>query len=630
MLSIIETENNLKNNIKTKKKVLKKHIGVVSKNLFKLNEISKYFEFYGYIVDKIDFINIEEYIRSSIKGERLVKGVMIEHTKLFRQNDMMEFKIEENKNLTCCVCESTLLFYFLNTKTNSIDFEIYKKQVNGYLNFKKKQNNENIFDWDDIFVPDGVSGYSNNELSKIGRKISPRINNISEIIHKHIHYKNNIELSHKKLNLKQVVNFGIVEQYLSSVQEFNENINPFMNKYKLTNILRNSVNQGIFIKSAKTYLQRLYWIPGLNSGLPLTPKSDEHAHEITYQFHDITHLNIPDLVFDGIDSELNKIVYIGYRLMSECITLVFADMIFVLSMIKNGMVYETMNNRKIFQIMEQILKINPNIVDENYEEFIHNMLRGSYEFCFYQDMTIWKSYMGGDFSCLDEYTNKYDKFFMEDFKWTNRNWKYMSEPSRKDIYLNWWNNVKLWIDSGYDLRLESVSMFIKKNQLDTKYGKENIVNKKNLLNDIFEIIYNSIIKPLIISDTINFIDESKHLTNAFIRYMIGQACVFFKFYEFHKSLEIFNAIDYEMKKIKENKVVSYEQIDNIKYFYHNYLKSLHDSNFVNSDFVVNSTDIYFVMKINSVNYDIETENELKTFVNDLLNLEYDTLNTNTF
>lgn len=608
-------------------KILKKHIGLISNNYFKLTEVSEYFEFYDYIVDKVEFNDIIKYLNSSIKGERLVKGVIKEQTKIYSEKEfndnLKELKIDSCLGLTRCVCESTLLYYSINKSSGELDVEIYKKQIRGYLNFSKRNQDKNlkIFDWDDIFVPDGVFGLSNLELNKIGRKISPRINNLSEIVQKHIHYKKNIQLFYgvDKLNLNEVVNFGIIKDYLLGVEEFNNKTNSFMDKFKLTNLLVNAVNQGIFIKSAKTYLQRLYWVPGLNSGLPLTPKTDDPKHELTYQFHDITHLNIPDLVFDGITCELNKLVYIGYRLMSECITLVFADMIFVLSMISNGMKYSTMKSRKIFQIMEEILKINPSILENDFENFIHKMLRGSYEFCFYQDFSIWKSFLGDNLSCLNEYSNKYDKFFMEDFKWTNRNWKYMSDPLRKDYYAKWWKSVKPWINCGYNLKLQSVSEFIELSELNKKYPQDNIINKKKLFDDIFDSMYKQIIKPLITMDIINFIDEPLHLTNAFIRYMIGQSAIFFKYKEFNYSDEYFKAIDYEIRQFKKTHV-NQEKIQTIKYFYQNYLKLLHDANLVNSDFVVNSSDIYFIMKIKSVNYDIDTTNELGNFVKNLLNI----------
>jgi hypothetical protein len=35
------------------------------------------------------------------------------------------------------------------------------------------------------------------------------------------------------------------------------------------------VNAGVFFRSAKNRREKTYWLPGLNAGLPFTPKKDE-------------------------------------------------------------------------------------------------------------------------------------------------------------------------------------------------------------------------------------------------------------------------------------------------------------------------------------------------------------------
>jgi hypothetical protein len=96
----------------------------------------------------------------------------------------------------------------------------------------------------------------------------------------------------------------------------------------LANALAHVVNQGVLFRAAKGRRDGNYWFPGLNGGLPYVPKSDA-VHEATYMFHDVMHQLMPDLVFDGQASLDHKRVYIAYRMMSEAVSLVLADMIFV-------------------------------------------------------------------------------------------------------------------------------------------------------------------------------------------------------------------------------------------------------------------------------------------------------------
>lgn len=189
------------------------------------------------------------------------------------------------------------------------------------------------------------------------------------------------------------------------------------------------LNQGAWFRASETRVQGLYWCPGLNAGIPLIPKPKDPSHEKTFENHDFTHFNMPDLVFDGKDSKLHKLVYIAYRLMSECITLVMADMIFVNGMVKKGFTYSTVNQRKIYPLFQEMEKKNPNFED-NLEPFIHEILKGSFEYCFYGDTSRWISMMETDVS--SQFTDKYDAYFLEDFRWTLHNYKDMA--SNQEVY----------------------------------------------------------------------------------------------------------------------------------------------------------------------------------------------------
>lgn len=557
---------------------------------YKVKELESSLSLYGINVIKLDpNLDFAKYLKSSTSRHKIM-GVLREQTYLYHHNTK---EMANLSHLELVDHYSCMTLYGLNSDKK------YEETTFGFIDLNRKVN-DSKYDWDDIFVVRSCN-MSYYELSKLKRKISSRDKNISKIIEDHIHYKKNVDLHHNPQNYKQCIDFSqSVYDYVKNIKEFDS---EYMKKLKLDNILTIAINQGVFFRSATTRREKIYWCPGLNAGIPLTPKPKDPIHELTYQMHDFSHFNIPDLVFDGVASPLHKKVYITYRLISEAVTLVLADMIFVNSILKSGYDYKTVNQRNIYPIFQEIEKNN-----KINEPFIKKLLKGSFEHCFYGKSEIWASMMENK-EVLRQFANKYDPYFMEDFKWTLNN--YYDMVKNKEVFLSWWKSIESWRKFGHNLELQSVSEFIEENQLNS--ALENDI----LYENIFDAVYNKYIKR-IFNGEIELYKKEKQLQNSFVRYMMGQSIIFFQYENFSQSMIYFKYIESGMCNI--NNICDQNIINNIREFYNNYLDTLEDANLITHDDNINFRQVCPIFNPNFVDYDhFNKSTPMDKFVEEILN-----------
>jgi adenylate kinase len=582
---------------------LKRVVGIYTSSKFKVCELASSFSLYGIDVVQINpesenespIITFDRFLRSGNPKLKIMCGI-VEQTNLYKRETTEN---ASKKHLELVTHESLLTVYYI--RNNIFAMQCYKETTDGYIDLKKKSDSNKKYDWDDIFVVDNMCHLSYRELANRNIKISSRDKNISAVIKQFVHYKEHVDLVHNPQHYESTIDFSKdVSKYVSEVKEFNT---PYMQKIGLNNIITVALNQGMFFRSALTRRQKLYWCPGLNAGIPFTPKPKDRIHEITYQMHDFSHFNIPDLVFDGFNggshSPIFKKVYIIYRLISEAVTLVLADMIFVNSVIKSGIKYENVQYRKIYPIFQQIEKKNPDI-NENLHKYIYEILSGSVQYCFHKNNDIWGKNMD-DRKALLDFSNKYDPYFIDDFKWTFHNYEYMVKSAT--IYEKWWNAVKDWRKYGVNLELQSVGEFITDEQLTLS---------DHLITDIFDCVYKKYISRIFTNK--HELDSFENRTNnAFIRYMMGQSLIFFRFEHFPDSKPVFAQIDHIMKD-----KINQETINNIRTFYNNYLLKLERANLITPDDRINYEQVCPIFSPLIVNY--STKEELsEEFVNNILN-----------
>ena len=569
-------------------------IGISTGNQIKVNEIKADFESYGIQSVQVPWplepLDKEKFFGTNILEGKQFKplGIVREESKLVLTNNPNQTITSEQLTQMLEVTHISILEVYFPDSSK----KLYSNYVNGYIDLTRKTGNPDVFDWDDVFVVSAINK-TYWELKQLNRKYSARDNCIAQYIADSIHYKTPLDLKHYPQNYTRCIDFSKdPAKFILGVKQFS---NKFATKLNLSNIPINALNNGMFFRSAKNRRQKLYWCPGLNAGIPFVPKPKDPAHELTFMFHDFSHFAIPDLIFDGIDTPLAQKVYIGYRLMSEAFTLVLGDMLFVHSMIKSGYDYETVSGRKIYPIFTQMVstlfdKSTPQI------ESIKTLLIGSFQYCFYGDTTIWEKFMEtGEKTnkVLAEFSNKYDAYFIEDFRWTNLNWNYMK--SNKKEYAEWWNQIDPII-KAHKLKLYSVSEWIEKFNLSSAQD----TNELNRM--IFESVFDTWIKPLL-SKPIELESQESRLKSMFIRYMLGQSEIFFHFNKIDlESDSYWSSIVNTLNYLVTNPVTD-SIINGTRNYYKKYLENLLGKSLISVDDFNTYQEIYPIFKPVIVDYD---------------------------
>lgn len=127
------------------------------------------------------------------------------------------------------------------------------------------------------------------------------------------------------------------------------------------------------------------------------------------------HFIYPDLIITD-NSKESKNKYIIARMMSEAFTIVLADMFFI-SLLDDDSVKYDFDKRKIYPLFKE-MKFNISI--ENRDK-IKELLWANTCFALLGEEDHLKSLIKKD--CLfEDYKNKYQRFFQEDYKWTDKNY----------------------------------------------------------------------------------------------------------------------------------------------------------------------------------------------------------------
>lgn len=277
--------------------------------------------------------------------------------------------------------------------------------------------------------------------------------------------------------------------------------NEFMGKYRLNHLLASSVNAGIHFRAPGSRREGNYWLPGLNGGIPFTPKKDM-VHELTYLFHDLMHHLVPDVLFTGEEDfpASARSVYIAHRMMSEAFSLVLADMLFVDSIRSTGIEYDY-SKRRILPLYDE-MALRPSNIDE-----LRQILWRVTQYCVLGNRNAIR--IKGSAPAADAFEAKYTNFFIADFEWTVRNWENMS--CRREIFARWCRLIGRTTLHRLDLdTLPDVMSKVSGSASD----RESVV----------EAVFSYVFERRIVSATKKpaIIDQAKSQERAFRRYMAGQ------------------------------------------------------------------------------------------------------------
>lgn len=507
-------------------------IYVLTKNDFKFAEIKKILSNYGLLCNKIESLE-------AVSGDCLV---LREKTCLLRNNKIVKSK--ELKNLDRVIHYSELkVLRFEQSKKHT---NIYESKVSGYININKRvDDKKNVYNWDDVFVEiETLKTYQ--EMKESTLKFSARTKVISQFVEELITFESKIDLNHNPLNQENVLSFdGEINDLINN----NKYLSINKNNSLLKGLVSDVKNKGLFTRSAINKTQRNYWFPSLNAGLPLVPKKDE-IHEITFMFHDLMHHAIPDLILSGEDSKLTRDTYIVHRMLSEAITIVLADMLFIDELVNSGVDYDW-SKRKIYPIFKEFKKSGLN------DERIKDLVWANVEFALLGNKKPLVKLSNKE--VVDAYDKKYSKFFIEDYRWTLNNYESMLKS--KTALSSWYQEIKDYIPANRKISFYSEGLTV-----DLSY--------EDKVKTIFEKTWSLLLKN---SKTKTEITKEEMNKNAFFNYMLGQSYLFFKYDIDTESKVFFELLINDLKLLNSfNK----EEEKRVKGFFNLYVERLKNKNLI--------------------------------------------------
>lgn len=517
-----------------------KIIKVITTNKKKLKEFEDFFNNYGITVvtdGESDFILSErtilctDYDKTKGKSEIITKSQAIHLESVF------------TKSILHC------------KDNNGEDFYYESEFLEGIIDLNKISNNEDVFGWDDIFVLPAL-GLSLYEISKMNSKVSGRQENLATFVKEHIHYKKRLSTKFNFIESNETI---LIDD---SVEKFIRD-NKYLRKTnsKLRDILLKGLKNGAFFRASKTRREKNYWFPGLNAGIPLVEKSDA-IHEITFGVHDLFHFVIPDIIFNGNDFESNKKTYILSRMMSEAISLVLADGWFIQTLKEDSVEYDY-SKRCIYPLFEKLDLNNEDTLKEVITNMVYYVLKGEESYLY--NITSEKT-------AIDNFKNKYDAFFVEDYKWTFINYNNMVH--NKTLFKDWFSNY---------------SFFIK----DSFFTVEDF---DGTIEPILEAFLNVIFSE-------KEVKTESNLSRSFKKYMLGNMFIFSKFKDISISDYYFNLLNNELNKAE----LSLSDCKRIKRFYGLYIEQLANLSLIDKDQEVLYKEIYPLFDPSFAFYDKEKD-----------------------
>ena len=491
-------------------------VGIATRHLAKFQEFTRHFTAYGIDCEQLaetsnSGYDAKEFKQWLKKDPKKHIAVLQEHTDLLSITDrsiIIDATFDPTLHLMKVIHLSSMKAWTLTPVEHHITYKDYTNETEGYLDYGKSTLDarpSDCYDWDDIFVIP-ATGLSNYETAiQLGNKVSSRDKNIAAFIKDRIYYKELCDLTFDPVNMRQPVDFsidplptltqilpefmsiyaadgqphtncitvhqpqnngevaaidskwqGIYENgYYPAISRPSTTTDPI--KLLLHNTIIKCLNMGVFLRAPENRREKLYWVPGLNSGIPLTKKA-EQGHERIFRFHDCSHHGIPDLVFISpgykefpIEPKLHKMAYVLHRLMTEAFSLVTADMLGTHYLQEEYGDYESAYKRKIIQVyctLPALFRDAEHLIDLYY--LIYHLVfygelptkfpvRNYSSNCKYMDVdyprtdkpradkaTVAISEISAECSkAIGDFLAKYRTYFLDDFYWTVANYEDM-------------------------------------------------------------------------------------------------------------------------------------------------------------------------------------------------------------
>lgn len=278
----------------------------------------------------------------------------------------------------------------------------YEHRAEGFVDRSGGATEEAGGWWDPIFRL-RATGRTYGEMRARGRKYSSRDMAISRFLLDRVYYRRRVDLAATPRSPGRTIDFA--DDVAAFVAGSPWLSHPALTQVGLDRLLAAVIDQGVFFRAAKNRREKIYWWPGLNAGIPYTPKRDE-IHEATFMMHDFGHFMLPDLVFTGTVSAAGRAVYVAYRMISEAVTLVLADMVFVEALRRGGVTYDWTRRHAHPLLVATGIDLS---AEAGREEALTELLAANVAYCCKGDDSRWRALLaraGASDAALRDYQQK--------------------------------------------------------------------------------------------------------------------------------------------------------------------------------------------------------------------------------
>jgi hypothetical protein len=310
----------------------------------------------------------------------------------------------------------------------------------------------------------------------------------------------------------------------------------------------------------------------LNPAIPLVSKRDR-VHEATFMAHDIGHYYILELIYTGYeDTELQRLVYITYRMISEAVTMVIADMMFIDSLKRSGVQYD-FDARKIYPLFKAT---GFDFEKDNVLTVLYQLCKANVEYCCKGNDSLWSQLCKDSEQALTTFKDKFGPFFIEDYKWNVSNYTNMTR--RKEAMRKWWDVVSPLRALAPNVRAWSIDDFITK--MSARHSGE--LKKDQIVDLVFETMWHEVIVPGFTTKP-EQVPENTKLYNAFVRYMMGQFALFSTYDSVAETKMYQNTLISLLLRKSAERSITANEIHNAVQFYGAYVDLLQQKNLISMD-----------------------------------------------
>jgi adenylate kinase len=570
MLQLIQSyvTLSLAENILQRTGKMRRFAAVVSDNEWKVNEYRVFFGQYGIEVLQFPKIGIDHedamvaLLRDCKTPTCVPLCIFRETSRLLKPSQNSEpLRASTMRDGVDAEHQARLSWWYWDNQSQSLTHRETSHCTKGYISLSKRQRSCHempSFGWDSVFVLHSID-MSYQEMAERHLKVSSRDMVLSLLVQQRVHYRKPRNLTHMPLPLTRSVDFRqTVREFLKEHELLDL---PSVRSSGMHRLLHRVLDQGVFFRAPTNRRIGNFWFPSLNAGLPLVPKRDG-IHELTYMIHDCGHMRMPDLVpthnaalMDDRDALQLERLYIVYRMMSEAITLVLADYVFVDALVKDReQLPEKFKSydfgaRCIWPFFDALQRpVNPQFGLAQQEQIsnLHDLLYANVRFVLCGDDAPFQSLMeklGPESKAnaekhFEAYRKKYIPFFIEDYRWTIHNQKHMTSHHGGKNLSSWWDSTRemrqVLEDSPNSLPIESVTDY-QQSLLRFEQRQDNVGN--DLVDRVFQFAFVRDVVPSLFSteSTVQQPSLSAELQTlipvklAFARYMTGQMILFTRY-----------------------------------------------------------------------------------------------------